>query len=203
MKSLSDEELVARYRSALTPSAGAPYINTLFERHQSRVLAWCYRMTGSRDRSPDLAQEVFIKAFGGLDTFRAEARFTTWLYTIVRNCCRDDLRARAARPQEVVDGELETVALTENDALATLDAESARTTVRELMRNSLDDTEMRVMTLHYGYEMPLQAVTALLHLRNASGAKAYIVSAKRKLNAAVARYRRRQERVMNASGEAR
>ena len=41
------------------------------------------------------------------------------------------------------------------------------------------------MTLHYGHDMRLDAITALLGLTNASGAKAYIVSARRKLNAAI------------------
>ena len=44
------------------------------------------------------------------------------------------------------------------------------------------------MTLHYAEEFPLDAVTRLLKLDNASGAKAYIVSAKRKLARAVARW---------------
>jgi len=50
-------------------------------------------------------------------------------------------------------------------------------------------TEARVMTLHYAEELPLDAVTQLLKLDNASGAKAYIVSAKRKLARAVSRWK--------------
>lgn len=98
MESLSDEELIARYRGASNSSASHPFINALFERHQARVVAWCYRMTGNRDRSLDLAQEVFIKAFAGLHTFRADSRFTTWLYVIVRNCCRDGLACAGGAP---------------------------------------------------------------------------------------------------------
>jgi hypothetical protein len=48
----------------------------------------------------------------------------------------------------------------------------------------LDKTEARVMMLHYGQEMPLNAVSRMLGLTNKSGAKAYIVSARRKLAAA-------------------
>jgi len=61
--------------------------------------------------------------------------------------------------------------------------------VRDLVRDSLSETEARVMTLHYAEELPLDAVTRLLKLDNASGAKAYIVSAKRKLARAVARWK--------------
>jgi RNA polymerase sigma-70 factor (ECF subfamily) len=196
MDSLSDEELVARYRGAQGASDGRPFINALFERHHARVVSWCYRLSGSRESAYDLAQDVFAKAFAGLHTFRSNARFTTWLYVIVRNCCNDEARRRAVRPREVVDEDgLEALQFTHNDALAVLDAESARKTVQDLMRGSLDETEIRVMTLHYGHDMPLQAVTSLLGLTNTSGAKAYIVSAKRKLNGAVARWKSRQDRL--------
>jgi hypothetical protein len=50
-----------------------------------------------------------------------------------------------------------------------------------VLNSALDDTEKIVFTLHYGDEMPLDSITRMLGLENASGAKAYIVSAKRKL----------------------
>jgi len=61
--------------------------------------------------------------------------------------------------------------------------------LRDLVRDSLSEVEARVMTLHYAEELPLDAVTRLLKLDNTSGAKAYIVSAKRKLTRAVARWK--------------
>jgi DNA-directed RNA polymerase specialized sigma subunit len=57
------------------------------------------------------------------------------------------------------------------------------------MTEVLNETEQRVMTLHYGLEMELGAITTALGLTNTSGAKAFIVSAKRKLNAAVKRWK--------------
>ena len=59
--------------------------------------------------------------------------------------------------------------------------------IRALPVEVLDETGLQVMTLHYAEEMPLDAITRLLSLKNTSGAKAYIVSAKRKLSTAVAR----------------
>ncbi len=53
--------------------------------------------------------------------------------------------------------------------------------------DTLDQTEAQVMLLHYGKELPLNTVSRMLGLTNKSGAKAYIVSAKRKLNAALPR----------------
>ena len=63
--------------------------------------------------------------------------------------------------------------------------------MRALLATALDETERRVFTLHYGEDVPLDAITRLLRLTNASGAKAYVVSARRKLARAVQRLRAR------------
>ena len=191
MDVLSDEQLIAQYRLAPAAERSRPLVEELFRRHQSRVVAWCYRLTGDRTQAADLAQEVFTKAYASLDAFRSDSKFTTWLYVITRNRWRDELRARLARPRETSEASIDEVEPTgENEALAALEARDARAIVRRLMADVLDETEQRVMTLHYGHEMRLDAITATLGLTNASGAKAYIVSAKRKLNAAVKRWKR-------------
>ena len=56
-----------------------------------------------------------------------------------------------------------------------------------LMTRTLDPIEVRVMTLHYGHEVPLATITRQLALDNPSGAKAYIVNARRKLQAVIQR----------------
>ena len=113
--------------------------------------------------------------------FRRDSKFTTWLYVIARNRCRDEARARATRRREAPEDEIVDIPSELNEALAALDARDARNVVRTLMDDVLDETEKRVMTLHYGHDMRLDAITAALGLTNTSGAKAYIVSAKRKL----------------------
>ncbi len=55
------------------------------------------------------------------------------------------------------------------------------------MTRTLEPLELRVMTLHYGHEVPLATITRELALSNPSGAKAYIVNARRKLHAVLHR----------------
>jgi RNA polymerase sigma-70 factor, ECF subfamily len=189
MESLSDEELIARYRLAPGADRSRAYLETLFRRHQTRVAAWCYRFTGDRTLAADLAQDIFAKAYASLGSFRSDSKFTTWLYVIARNRWRDELRSRQSRPREAPEEAMEFAEpSSDNAALAALDAYDARLVVHQLMEQSLDELEKQVMTLHYGHEMRLEAITAQLGLTNASGAKAYIVSARRKLNVAIKKW---------------
>ncbi|HMS82727.1 MAG TPA: sigma-70 family RNA polymerase sigma factor [Nitrospira sp.] len=66
----------------------------LIDRHASVIVNLAYRMVGNRAEAEDLAQEAFLTAFKALSTFRADAKFSTWLYRIAANKCKDWLRAK-------------------------------------------------------------------------------------------------------------
>jgi RNA polymerase sigma-70 factor (ECF subfamily) len=185
MERLTDEQLIERCQAEAGSPAAEQSLNVLFERYRVKVSSWCYRMVGDVDSAADLAQEIFLKAFQGLGSFRRGSKFTTWLYSIARNHCLDELRSRKRSIEESSDllpDEVEDSGLTGADA-AILQRESGEL-LKKLMRESLDETETKVMTLHYVHELPLDAVNRLLGLTNASGAKAYVVSARRKLKRA-------------------
>jgi RNA polymerase sigma-70 factor, ECF subfamily len=191
MNGVSDEELVEHYRAAGGSPGGDPFLNQLFQRHHSRVAAWCVRMTGDANSAADLAQEVFVKAFRHFDSYRGDSKFTTWLYSIARNRCIDELRSKAASMEDAPGAELEEMVdeRSPNVLTALVHRESAET-VRGLIRESLNETEMQAVTLHYVHELPIDSVTRILGLENQSGAKSYIVSARRKLARAFARLQR-------------
>jgi RNA polymerase sigma-70 factor (ECF subfamily) len=52
---------------------------------------------GSGEDAKDLTQETFLRAYRGLPTFKSEARFSSWLYQIALNLCRDRLRQKRGR----------------------------------------------------------------------------------------------------------
>ena len=191
---LSDEELVARYRAA-SADARRALADELFARHYQRVARWCYRFTGDREAAADLAQDVFVKAHRYLHTFEGASRFTTWLYTIARHESLNRLKQRAP-----VGGENEEETLAEvpslepgPEDLAVQNSRGRR--LHAFLAETLEGTERKVFTLHYGNELPLDAITRLLRLDNASGAKAYIVSARRKIARAIQRQRARGEQL--------
>ena len=75
----------------------------LLARHAPAVLTVAWRIVGDRALAEDIAQDTFLAAFRALPRFRAEARFSTWVYRIVVNRCRDVLRSRAADPIAAAD----------------------------------------------------------------------------------------------------
>lgn len=67
----------------------------LVRRHQSSVRACLRKLTaGNHALADDLAQETFVLAWRNLESFRQEARFSTWLYRIATNCWLADARKR-------------------------------------------------------------------------------------------------------------
>ena len=99
-------------------------------------------------------------------------------------------RANSPTADAEVLADIATIELDPEDRVLRLDHDLR---LREFLASTLDETELRVFTLHFGDDMPLDAITRLLTLKNTSGAKAYIVSAKRKLSRAAARLRARGE----------
>lgn len=184
MERFTDEELIERCQAADGPAAGEPFLNVLFQRHHARVASWCYHITGDTNSAVDLAQEVFIKAFQGVQSFRRGSKFTTWLYSIARNHCMDELRSRKRQIQDLTTLPEDLADWGALGVDSAIEQRESRDLMQRLIRESLDDTETKVMTLHYVHELPLDAVSRMLGLRNDSGAKAYIVSARRKLKRA-------------------
>lgn len=95
----TDAELVARSLAQDHEAFGR-----LIDRHAATIVNLAYRMVGNRAEAEDLAQESFIAAFQALSTFRADSKFSTWLYRIAVNRCKDWLRSkRSGRGCQEVD----------------------------------------------------------------------------------------------------
>lgn len=66
----------------------------LFERHHRPLFQFFVRLSGNRDLSEDMVQEVFFRVLKYRDTFQADRPFTAWMYQIARNTHTDALRKR-------------------------------------------------------------------------------------------------------------
>ena len=88
-ETVEDADLVAQ---CLAGDTGA--FNVLVERHRRQVYQVCYRFAGNHEDASDLAQDVFLRAYRALGTFKGHSAFATWLYRVAVNVC---LNRRAVR----------------------------------------------------------------------------------------------------------
>lgn len=71
--------------------------NRLVLKHKDRIFTLCRRLLDDRDEAEDAAQEAFVRVFHGLADFRLEAKFSTWLYRIAVNACKNKLDSKQYR----------------------------------------------------------------------------------------------------------
>ena len=95
----SDRELVA-----IAVSGADGSFEELVRRYQRPISAYVYRMVGNYESALDLTQEIFIKVYSSLKRYRAEFKFSTWIYKIAHNAAVDHLRRSATREQSLVVG---------------------------------------------------------------------------------------------------
>ncbi len=103
LREAEDSVLAAQARSG---EYGA--FEELVRRYRNDVFALAYHYVRNREEAWDLAQEVFVKAHGGLKSFRGESSFKTWLLRITANRCKDFFKKRRLRTValETPDGEM-------------------------------------------------------------------------------------------------
>jgi RNA polymerase sigma-70 factor (ECF subfamily) len=96
--SITDNELIERVLAGNRDDYAE-----LVRRHHPRVLGLCRSLLGDEALAEDAAQETFLKGYQRLKDFRGDAAFSTWLYRVAVNLCRDERRRRARRRSESLD----------------------------------------------------------------------------------------------------
>ena len=89
----TDEELVAQATAGDLDS-----FNQLVPRWERPIYALAYRTLGREEDARDVVQEAFLRAYRGLQGFKGEAKFSSWLYRITLNLCRDWMRRERRAP---------------------------------------------------------------------------------------------------------
>jgi RNA polymerase sigma-70 factor (ECF subfamily) len=89
----TDEELVARSQGGDMDS-----FNQLVMRWERPIYALAYRTIGREEDARDVCQETFLRAFRALKGFKGQAKFSSWLYRIALNLCRDWIRRERRQP---------------------------------------------------------------------------------------------------------
>jgi RNA polymerase sigma-70 factor (ECF subfamily) len=88
-----DEELVAR-----SSGGDLDAFNQLVVRWERPIYALAYRVIGREEDARDVCQETFLRAYRALGGFKGQAKFSSWLYRIALNLCRDWIRRERRTP---------------------------------------------------------------------------------------------------------
>ena len=101
MLALDEKELIS-----LSQKGDIDAFEELVARYERKVYTIAYRYMGNPEDASDLAQETFLKVFKSIDKFRGESSFSTWIYRITANICKDELRKIKRKPQTSLDQEI-------------------------------------------------------------------------------------------------
>jgi RNA polymerase sigma-70 factor, ECF subfamily len=156
----TDEELVARSRGGDVES-----FNQLILRWERPIYALAYRVIGREEDARDVCQEAFLRAFRALPGFKGEAKFSSWLYRITLNLCRDWIRRQRRAPvlQMPEDADLHELAA-ERGAVESIEDLAARrelTAVVEHAMASLPEEQRTAIILKEYHGMTFQEIAEL------------------------------------------
>ncbi len=177
-RAATDEELAA----AIAEHGAEAACAEIFRRYQKKIYMWCFNYTHEVEEAVDCTQEIFIKIFENIAGFAGHARFSTWVYSVVRNHCltmlsrqREKWRKRLV-PLDEYDlgnssfGEFFQAESREQDLERILAAASER----------MNPQELEAFVLHYREGMTVNEITRVLGCRNITGARTLIQNARRK-----------------------
>ncbi len=183
----SEEKFIREARRGHVPSFSA-----LVAAYQEKMIHVAYSFLGNWEDARDAAQEAFVKAYQGLHSFGQKSRFSTWLYRIVVNQCKDELRKKRIRA-------------TEGENTDPLESEAAATDVRQEVINreleveihrSLDELPFQqrsVFVLRYFEGLKLEEIGESLNV-STGAVKAHLWQAHQKMRQILSRHLSAEER---------
>ncbi len=133
---LSDEALMVAFQGGDLRA-----FEKLLKRHQRGVFNFIFRYLGNRETSEEVFQEVFLKVHRAAASYLPNGKFTTWLYTIVRNQCVDTFRRQKIRETLSLEGKSHEDAPTLGETIASeadlADVLSSAKEIEEVLQISL------------------------------------------------------------------
>lgn len=142
----------------------------LVRRHQTALFNFAVRQVRVQSLAEDIVQEAFVRVVQNAVDFKHEARFTTWVYTITRNLCIDQLRKRALRKHPSLDqssgeeGEGPTLGEQTPDPRASVEREATGTELKERIARAVDklpDEQREVFLMREVANLPFKEIAEI------------------------------------------
>ena len=169
-RTCEDTDLISRVLAGETTA-----FSPLVRKYHDRLFRHIHRRVRDVETAKDLTQETWFKAYRGIETYRCESGFYSWLYRIAENVCIDYFRKQKHAPDPL--HEICERRITETHPCPSLAVERAE--LRQQLRDAIAELppmRRRVFCLYYHFELPIKAIAKQLgrsegtiktHLRNA------------------------------------
>lgn len=152
---LNDNEIISKVLNG-NSSAYAELVN----RYQNYVFTLTLRMIKSREDAEEVAQDIFIKAYRSLASFRGDAKFSTWLYTIVNTTCITFLRKKKLEVHSLDNEKVFEAADSVDSGLRANQVEQkSRSAMVSIAISLLSPDDAQVITLFYKAEQSLEEIS--------------------------------------------
>lgn len=136
----TDEELMVRFQRGDRPA-----LTLLVRRHKTPLYNFALRQLGSGPTAEEVVQDAFVRVVQSAAEFKHAARFSTWLYTIARNLCIDQMRKGSLRrhasldqPDAAADGEGPSLGERTADVGANVERAAVGVEIRERVLTAID-----------------------------------------------------------------
>jgi len=164
---MSDAEIMLRVREGDDAA-----FNFLIEKYRKAIVNFMYRMVHNQSIAEELAQDVFLRVYRSRETYRAEAKFTTWLYRIATNLgvnyARDTKHERSAQTIYLDQPDQETGTTPDvADAHASVEEELVRDERMQAIRKhvmALPERQRTAVLMHKYQGLDYKEIGAVLHL---------------------------------------
>lgn len=179
----SDLELIALWRANRLDENGNDPLDTLLTRYQDRIARWSLHILRDPSEAADCTQQILLRIFTRIHQFSGNGDFLGWTYAIARSVCFSMLekKKRRAVREKAVSWSGEELADPRATAQEIVELTEVSDTLRKKVFSVLSPRESEAVHLRFIDGLPTATITERLELRNRSGARGVLLSAKRKL----------------------
>lgn len=177
MEYVSDEVYIKRVLSGDSRA-----FSCLIDRHKAMVFTISLRITGQREEAEEVSQDVFLKMYQALHTFKGSSKFSTWLYSIAYNMAVS--RVRKSRPDYIPLSDVEFKMSDGYDETMIFNDESDDHQRRVALSRALDhlkQDELLLINMYYTQEMSIEQISEITKL-SSSNVKVKLFRIRQKLS---------------------
>lgn len=180
-KDLADEDIIK-----LIAEGEEKFFTILHDRYREKVYAKCLDMTHNPEVAEDQTQDILMKALDAIGTYRGEAKYSTWLYSITYNHCLNYLRDTKRIKFDDWESLLEIPEeLNEIEVIHIMDLQKERLI---LLLELLKPEDKALLVLKYWEGMDLERIRYILSLKSISALKMRLLRARKRLRAIYYRF---------------